>query len=63
MTITELIKKLEKAQEKYGDITVARFNSDWEQGDYQVVLTKIVYKKNLDLLSGDSPTETSVYLK
>lgn len=64
MTITELISKLEKAKVKYGDISVARFNEDYEQGDYHSIITKIVYKKNLDLLEeGFSPTGTYIYLK
>lgn len=63
MTITELITKLEQAKSKYGDIVVARLNKDWEQGDYHSVITKIIYKKNLDMLEGNSPTETYIYLK
>ena len=41
MTITELIKKLEKAKEKYGDVQVARYNYDYEQGDYHDLITQI----------------------
>lgn len=63
MIITELIENLEKAKEKYGDIVVARFNNDWEQGDYHKVISKIIYKKNTDLLVGKSSTETYIYLK
>ena len=41
MTITELINKLEKAKEKYGDIQVARYNYDYEQGDYHDLIKTI----------------------
>lgn len=63
MIISELIKKLEDAKSKYGDIEVARFNADWEQGDFHVVINKIAYKTNLDILDGDSSTKTYIYLK
>lgn len=41
MTIIELIKKLEKAKEKYGNIQVARYNYDYEQGDYHDLIKTI----------------------
>lgn len=41
MTITELIKKLEKAKEKYGDIQVTRYNYNYEQGDYHDLIKTI----------------------
>lgn len=63
MIISKLIKKLEEAKSKYGDVEVARFNEDWEQGDFHVIINKIVYKNNLDILDGDSSTKTYIYLK
>lgn len=41
MTITELIKKLENAKKKYGDIQVTRYVEDYEQGDYHALIEKI----------------------
>lgn len=41
MTISELIKKLEKAKEKYGDVQVARYNYDYEQGDFHELIKTI----------------------
>lgn len=41
MTISELIKKLEKAKEKYGDVQVSRYNYDYEQGDYHELIKTI----------------------
>lgn len=41
MTIIELIKKLEKAKEKYDNIQVARYNYDYEQGDYHDLIKTI----------------------
>lgn len=41
MTISELIEKLEKAKEKYGDVQVARYNYDYEQGDYHDLIKTI----------------------
>lgn len=41
MIISELIKKLEKAKEKYGDIQVSRYNYDYEQGDFHELIKTI----------------------
>ena len=62
MTITELIDKLEKAREKYGDITVARLNEEYGE-DNCYTITKVVYRQNSILDDGDSPIRTYVYLK
>ena len=60
MTITELIKKLEKAKEKYGDVQVARYNYDYEQGDYHDLI-KIVKLIKTDNYSSIEPPY--IYLK
>ena len=41
MTITELIKELEKAKEKYGDVQVARYKYNYRQGDYHDLVKAI----------------------
>lgn len=62
MTITELIKKLEKAKEKYGDIQVARYNYNYEQGDYHDLIKtiKLIKTDNYQNESFDIPY---IYLK
>ena len=62
MTITELIKKLEKAKEKYGDIQVARYNYDCEQGSFHHLIktTKLIKTDNYQNESFDIPY---IYLK
>ena len=62
MTITELIKKLEKAKEKYGDVQVARYNYDYEQGDYHelIKIVKLIKTDNYQNESFDIPY---IYLK
>lgn len=62
MTITELIKKLEKAKEKYGDVQVARYNYDYEQGDYHdlIKIVKLIKTDNYQNESFDVPY---IYLK
>ena len=62
MTISELIKKLEKAKEKYGDVQVARYNYDYEQGDYHdlIKIIKLIKTDNYQIKSFDIPY---IYLK
>ena len=60
MTKTELIKKLEKAKEKYGDIQVARYNYDYEHGDYHDLIKTIKLIKTDNYSSVESPY---IYLK
>lgn len=62
MTITELIKKLEKAKEKYGNVQVARYNYDYEQGDYHdlIKIVKLIKTDNYQNESFDIPY---IYLK
>jgi len=60
MTITELIKKLEKAKEKYGDVQVARYNYDYEQGDYHDLIKTIKLIKTDNYSSIELPY---IYLK
>lgn len=62
MTITELIKKLEKAKEKYGDVQVARYNYDYEQGDYHDLI-KIVRLIKTDNYQNESFDIPYIYLK
>lgn len=60
MTITELIKKLEKAKEKYGDVQVARYNYDYEQGDYHDLIKTVKLIKTNNYSSVEPPY---IYLK
>ena len=62
MTITELIKGLEKAKEKYGDVQVARYNYDYEQGDFHHLIKtiKLIKTDNYQDESFDIPY---IYLK
>jgi hypothetical protein len=60
MTITELIKKLEKAKEKYGDVQVTRYNYDYEQGDYHDLIKTIKLIKTDNYSSVEPPY---IYLK
>jgi len=60
MVISELIKKLEKAKEKYGDVQVARYNYDYEQGDYHDLIKIIKLIKTNDYSSIELPY---IYLK
>ena len=60
MTITELIKKLEEAKEKYGDVQVARYNHDYEQGSYHDLIKTIRLIKTDDYSSIELPY---IYLK
>ena len=60
MTITELIKKLEKAKEKYGNVQVARYNYDYEQGDYHDLIKIIKLIKTDNYSSIELPY---IYLK
>lgn len=63
MTISELIKKLEKAKEKYGDVQVARYNYDYEQEEayHELIKTIKLIKTNKYL---DEPFDVPyIYLK
>jgi hypothetical protein len=60
MTITELIKKLEKGKEKYGDVQVTRYNYDYEQGDYHDLIKTIKLIKTDNYSSVEPPY---IYLK
>lgn len=62
MTITELIKKLERAKEKYGDVQVARYNYDYEQGDYHDLI-KIVRLIKTDNYQNESFDIPYIYIK
>lgn len=60
MKITELIDKLEKTKEKYGDIQVTRYNHDYEQGDYHDLIKTIKLIKTDNYSSVKPPY---IYLK
>ena len=62
MTITKLIKKLEQAKKKYGDVQVARFNYDEEQGDYHELIRTIKLIKTENYQFDEFPTPY-IYLK